>query len=346
MLPFRRVVPAILAVGCARAAVTTTTPTEAPARSPATTAAGLEDVVRARLRALRAEGAVYARDLATGRELAVRADVPVNTLSIIKVPIMVLAYRDAQAGRLDLDARHTIRSDELRRGSGLLQTFAVGLQPTYRDLVAQMIITSDNTATDIMIGKLGLARVNEMLASLGYRETRLRATTGQLFRGLWELVDPAHRALTDRKVFERGSPGDTAAAARGFAYATDSTKWLGRSTARETARLFEQLQRGELAGKASTEEMLRVLRRQFYSSRLPQRLRFRTAIAHKTGDWPPVSGSDAGIIYAERGPIAVAVYTNANRGSFFDLEATIGLIAQDLVEAWGARAPAGPGGGR
>ena len=89
-----------------------------------------------------------------------------NTLSVIKIPVMILAFRDAEAGKLDLTARYTIRPEDLRRGSGLLQTFDIGLNPTHRDLIEQMIITSDNTATDIMIGVVGRDRVNAMLAEL------------------------------------------------------------------------------------------------------------------------------------------------------------------------------------
>ena len=62
--------------------------------------------------------------------------------------------------------------------------------------------------TDIVIGRVGLARVNRMLDSLGYRETRLRMTVGQTFRAVWELLDPKYASLTDREVYERGSPGE------------------------------------------------------------------------------------------------------------------------------------------
>ena len=155
----------------------------------------LEDAVRAELDGLDAETNLYAKHLSTGDEIAIRADEPVNTLSIIKIPIMILAYRDAEAGRLDLDERYRVRPEDMRRGSGLIQTFAPGLQPTYRAIITQMIITSDNTATDIMIARLGFDRVNELLEELGYAETRLQASTGDLFRRVWELVDPANASL-------------------------------------------------------------------------------------------------------------------------------------------------------
>ena len=110
---------------------------------------------------------------------------PMNALSVIKIPIMVVAYRDSESGRLDLDQRHTVTREELRRGSGLLQTFAPRLSPTLRGIVRQMIITSDNTVTDIAIQYVGMDRVNAWLEAAGYPDTRLRMTTGEIFRQAW-----------------------------------------------------------------------------------------------------------------------------------------------------------------
>jgi beta-lactamase class A len=305
-------------------------------RGPAagTAAIDLATQVRAALDALDARTSLYARHLPTGREIAIRADEPMNTLSVIKVPAMVLAYRDAEAGRLDLDARHRIRADELRRGSGLLQTFAVGLEPTYKDLVTQMIITSDNTATDIIVARLGLDRINAFLQEAGFPETAFRLTTGDLFREVWVRADPAHAALTDREVFERGFPTDAGAAARSFALEGDSTRWLGRSTARGTARLLEAIHNGSLASRGHSDTMVAILSRQFYSSRLPRYIQFDARVAHKTGDWPPIAGNDVGILYYDGGPTVVAAYTNQNRGDFVELERTLGRIARDIVAAW------------
>lgn len=298
----------------------------------------LEETIHARLDSLQAQSSFYAKQIGTsGREVAIRADVPMNTASVIKIPVMILAFRDADAGRLDLDQRYLIRPEDERRGSGLLQTFAPGLQPTFRDIITQMIITSDNTATDIMISRVGRDRVNRMLDSLGYRQTRLNATTGDLFRAVWVATDPKYATMTDREVFTRGFPNDSGAERRNIAFVADSSKWLGRTTAREISRLLEQLQHGELASQMSTQQMLRILRQQFYASRLPQRIRFRAGIAHKTGDWPPLLGNDVGIIYAPSGPIVIAVFTTMNRGDFFDLEATEGRIAEDVLNAWGAK---------
>ena len=309
-------------------------PVESSGTATAGDASGLASRVAARLDALPARTSLYARHLPSGREIAVRADEPMNALSVIKIPVMVLAYRDAEAGTLDLDERYPIRPEDLRRGSGLLQTFAPGLEPTYRDLVTQMIITSDNTATDIMIARVGQDRVNELLSELGYQHTRLRATTGDLFRRVWVMADPANAALSHREVFERGFPSDAEASARTFRFEGDPEEWLGSITAREIAGLLERIHNGEVASRESSDEMIRILERQFYSSRLPRYVRFRASVAHKTGDWPPYAGNDVGILYYEGGPTVIAVFTNQNTGDFTELESTLGRIAEDVIESW------------
>jgi len=295
----------------------------------------LQERVAARLDALDAISSVYAKHLPSGRMIGVRADLPMNTLSVIKIPVMIRAYLDDADGRIDLDARRTIRPQDMRRGSGLLQTFTPGLNPTLRDIVTQMIITSDNTATDIMIAAVGMDRVNDLLRANGYRDTALRMSTGDLFREVWVRADPAHAALSHREVFERGFPGDQEASARSFALEGDSTAWLGRTTAREMGQLLEQLLHGDFGGEAATAEMIGILRRQLYASRLPQRVTWQgVAVAHKTGDWPPIAGNDVGVLFYDGGPTIVSVFTNQNRGDFFELEATLGLIAEDIVSAW------------
>ena len=302
------------------------------------TAASADDLaarVEARLATLDATSSLYAKHLPTGREIAIRPDLPMNTLSVIKIPIMVQAFLDHAGGRLDMDARHEVDARDMRRGSGLIQTFAPGLNPTLRGLVTQMIITSDNTATDMVIDLVGMDRVNELLAANGYEQTRLKHTTHRLFLETWIRTDPAYAALSERDVFERGFPSDEGAAARFFEIEGDSTVWLGRTTAKEMARLLEQILEGELADEAASAEMVGILNAQFYTTRLPRMVRFQgVQVAHKTGDWPPYAGNDVGILFHEGGPTIISVFTNQSTGDFFELEETLGLIAQDIVEAW------------
>jgi beta-lactamase class A len=295
----------------------------------------LETEMARALDALSARSSLHAKHLPTGREIAIRADEPMNTLSVIKIPVMVLAFRDSEAGKLDLDERYRVKPEDRRRGSGLLQTFAPGLSPTYRDLVTQMIVTSDNTATDLLITRLGLDRVNALLEENGFEKTRLLRTTGDLFRRVWELTDPRNAALSHAEVFDKGFPDDPGAFERSFAFEGDPKEWLGSTTARETSLLLERIHGGEIASRASCEEMIAILKQQFYSSRLPRFLPDGVEAAHKTGDWPPIAGNDVGILYHPGGPTIVSIYVNQNRTDFNKVEETHGEIARRLVEAWG-----------
>ena len=115
----------------------------------------LAAAIEAELGQIPANTGLYLKHLKTGEEVAVRADVSFNSQSVIKIPIMVRAFQLAEQGKLNLDERVTIGRAELRDGSGVFQFADLGLAPTLRDLIQQMIITSDNTATDVMATKVG-----------------------------------------------------------------------------------------------------------------------------------------------------------------------------------------------
>ena len=295
----------------------------------------LQRRIRELLDRLDARTSAYARHLGSGAEIAVRADEPVDTLSVIKLPVLVLAFRDAEAGRLDLEGRCVVGPQDLRNGTGVLKHFEPGLHPTWGDLLTQMIITSDNTATDLVVDRVGLERVNGLLNDLGYTETRLQHTLAAYFRRRWELLDPANSGLSNAEVFERGFPRDSGARERDFAFEGKPEEWLGRTTAREMSNLLAQIENVELASPESSRRMIGILLLQTCGSRLPRFVEDRVAIAHKTGDWAPFAGNDAGIIYGDRGPVAVSVFVNQNRGDFTEVEEAHGRIAELLVEAWG-----------
>jgi beta-lactamase class A len=303
---------------------------EAPDPSP------LEELIRSRLSTLRARAGVHAIHVPTGTEIAINADDPMNSASVIKVPIMMLAYLDAEAGLLNLDERRALTLDDYRRGTGLLQGFAPGLQPTLRDLVRQMIVTSDNIGTDISLAKVGRTRLNERLAQAGLAETQSNMTTGELFKNIFVLADPRFASLTDREVFELGFPPVPEDELQRVMerIAREPAFWLGRTTARQMTLLLFHLLKGNVASPASTEQMIEVLGAQLYESRLPRFIKERAAVAHKTGEISSFVLNDVGIIFHEGGPTVVSVFVNDNQGTVLQVEEIIGRIAEDLVIAW------------
>lgn len=107
------------------------------------------------------------------RVAALEGNAPFPAASLIKVPIMVEAYRQAAAGRISLGSRVRVGSEAMVTGAGVLQHLTPGLRLPVADLVALMITASDNTATNLLIDLLGADQVNATMAGLGLARTVL-----------------------------------------------------------------------------------------------------------------------------------------------------------------------------
>ena len=281
---------------------------------------GLQRMLDAELARFPGKAGVWVKHLTTGEEASVRGDDPFNSASVIKIPVMTLAFDMADKGTLSLSDRVTITATDVRGGSGIFRYHDPGLQPTIRDVLLQMIITSDNTATDLAIGKVGgVDRVNAWLREHGYTDAlTLNMTTGDLFA--------KYRALP-----QGSNQNEKTNADRGY--------WLGTMTPRATGRLIESIQRCSdgtatapaIASQKSCADMMRMMRaQQSGARRLPHFL--SVAVAHKTGDFPPVLANDVGVVFARSGPIVIAFFANAIEGPYGEAEDRIGRIAQLVVE--------------
>jgi beta-lactamase class A len=282
------------------------------AQATAQPSSGLQRLLDAELAAFPARAGVWVKHLTTGEEAAVRADETFNSASVIKLAVLTLAYQMAEKGTLSLDQRITITKDDVRGGSGIFRYHDPGLQPTLRDVLMQMVITSDNTATDLAIGKVGgVARVNAWLKEAGYADAlKLTQTTGELFAKYAALPQGANRNEKTN---------------------TDRSFWLGEMTPRATGRLLEAIERSTIVSKTSTEEIIRVMRaQQAGARRLPHFV--DVPIAHKTGDFPPVLANDVGVVFARSGPIVVSFFTNAITAPYGEAEDQIGRVARLIVE--------------
>lgn len=104
-----------------------------------------------------------------------------HAASTIKIPILIDAYRQVENGALSLDDLHPLQDDDRVPGSGVLGKLHAGLELTLADLLFLMISVSDNTATNLVIDRVGLDAVNATIASLGMTGTVLgRPMLGRL----------------------------------------------------------------------------------------------------------------------------------------------------------------------
>ena len=295
------------------------------ARTPTSTS-GLQRLLDAEIARYPGKAGIWVKHLTTGEEASVRGDEAFNSASVIKVPILVLAFQMADKGSLSLADRITINAQDFRGGSGIFRYNDPGLQPTIRDVLLQMIITSDNTATDLALGKVGgVDKVNGWLNDNNYADAlHLNMTTAELFAKYGALP-----AGTNRN--EKTN--------------SDKTYWLGAMTPRGTGRLLESIQRCSdgsekatpIAAQQSCTSMVRMLRaQQSGDRRLPHFL--NVPVGHKTGDFPPAVANDVGIVSGRSGPIVIAFFANSIEGPYAEAEDRIGRIAQLIVEYFdGAR---------
>ncbi|MGP9764463.1 serine hydrolase [Halomonas sp. AOP13-D3-9] len=114
---------------------------------------------------------VYVQNLASGEAYSWRADDPWYLASLIKIPVAAQVLAERQAGTLTLDERLTLERSDFVDGAGPTNWHDPGTPLSIGYLMEQMITVSDNTATDMLIDRVGLAAVNErahlMIAASG-----------------------------------------------------------------------------------------------------------------------------------------------------------------------------------
>src|SRR5207248_2664828 len=115
----------------------------------------------------------WARNLRLGEEVAWHADDQFPSASTIKVFVLRELHRQAAAGVLDLDRdRVEMRHPDVVTGSGVIKDLTVGLKLSLRDAATLMITVSDNTATNLLIERLGTRAINRSTRAAGYTGTR------------------------------------------------------------------------------------------------------------------------------------------------------------------------------
>ena len=114
-------------------------------------------------------------DLKSGERFGVNDTLVFPQGSAIKIPLLIELFRQAESGTLSLDERVPVRAADQVGGSGVSQWFGDGQSMlSLRDLAVLMIVLSDNTATNMLIGKVGMSAVNSTMATLGVRAIRLQ----------------------------------------------------------------------------------------------------------------------------------------------------------------------------
>lgn len=204
-----------------------------------------------------------------------------HAASTMKVPVMIQAFRQADAGGIALDAPIPVVNSfkSIVDGSPYEMSAsedsdgevykAIGKTMTLRQLVTASITVSSNLATNILIEVLGAERIRKTVDWLG----------GD---GMVVL-----RGVEDQKAFDKGLNNET--------------------TARALMALFEAIARGQAVSRDASRAMSDILRMQQFNDAIPAGLPPTVPVAHKTGNITRIH-HDGGIVYAEK-PYVLVVLT-------------------------------------
>ncbi|WP_449622604.1 serine hydrolase [Robertmurraya sp. Marseille-Q9965] len=96
-----------------------------------------------------------------------------SSASLIKIPILIEAFRQYEKGLFSLADSLEIGKDQRVGGSGVIQVLERSFW-TIKDLMTLMITVSDNTATNVLIELLEMDTVNESMKLLGLKKTQLQ----------------------------------------------------------------------------------------------------------------------------------------------------------------------------
>ena len=240
-------------------------------------------------------------DLTSGQQLLVRPDEVFPQASSIKIAVLAELYHQAQqsahgaSGKATLKDRYVVRAADIVPDSSILGGLTPGVSSlTNRDLATIMVAVSDNSATNVLIDRVGMDNVVHLTESLGLAHTQLR-----------------------RKMM------DLQAAAQGRE---------NISTPREMMGLLEQIYRGKVIEAPLLDDFFNVLATH-KDSWIPRDLPADLKIANKPGELEGVR-NDSGIVFVKNRPYVICVMTTylANERAGEETITRISRLAYELFD--------------
>ena len=209
-------------------------------------------------------------DLTTGDHYYLHEDEVFAQASSIKITVLANLYLQAQEGKLKLTDLYTVQSSDLVPDSDIMYGLTPGItRITLRDLATMMVAVSDNSATNVLIDRVGMQNVNTMLDSLGLTHTRLR------------------RKMMDLDAAKQGRENI--------------------STPREMMTLLDAIYHGKVLNKQSTDDFFKMLSTN-KDSFIPRDLPADLKVANKPGALEAVR-NDSGIVFVGGRPYVICIMT-------------------------------------
>ena len=128
----------------------------------------LKEEISQYLKNRKGDYSLYYKDLLNEDELKINEDEIFLAASVIKIPIMIEYFRQLEAGTIDPNELFIIPSSKRVGGSGILSELRKDIKMSLSEMILLMIVLSDNTATNLVIEKLGINNINNFLENRNY----------------------------------------------------------------------------------------------------------------------------------------------------------------------------------
>ena len=210
-------------------------------------------------------GSLHVVRLSDGTEVSHDADRPHILASVVKVPIGLEFYAQADVGRLD--PTETVALEPARRTPGPvgISQFEDTVAVSLRDLSYLMLTISDNAAADAVIAAVGIPAVNERLRAVGCRDTVVVENVQAMLDGM--ATDTGHRNYPELVAAQNGEMGPDAQALATDPERIDRCRALdplqaSRTTAKDATRLLAAVWAGTAASPHACVTLRRVMSQQ------------------------------------------------------------------------------------
>jgi len=271
---------------------------------------------------------VSVKHLGTGESADLNGDRLFPTASVFKVPVLVEFYRQTDRGALSPEQHVVLTERDKVPGSGVLKELSEGLSVSLRDLVSLMMMVSDNTATDIIAGRVGFDNVNKTLDELGLHRTRVVRYCREI---LFDLVGVNDLPLEEMTLSLFDELNESREYGGSWSLGVDENDV---TTPNEMARLLELIVNGEAAGRESCDEILAVMGKcQTGQYRIPKYLPSKEVVLQrKTGSLPGIRNDVAVVALKSTGERYVIGCFTMDAEDVYETEEAIAAVSREVYD--------------
>ncbi len=260
---------------------------------------------------------VAVRHIETGQGIALNGDVPFPMASTFKVPILVELLHQVKEGTLSLEDEIEVQKSDQHLGSGMFSRLVMpGLKLSVLNAIHFMMMISDNSATDLLLAKVGAERINARLKGLGIDGISVNRSCQVLITDLMALMSASGREAAKA------------------AYVKFDQDPRDHATPAAFTALLEKVFKKEILDPDSCDLMLRIMFKcETGEGRIKGELPPGTPVSHKTGT---IAGTvnDIGIITLPdgQGHVVLSVLTKDFTDETPAVEALIAKIARVVYD--------------